>query len=289
MIRKSLLIAILALALVNLACGVTIDLPITEVKTGPTVTEDINVALLEDPEEIADVTLAFGAGSLELSPGAEEGLIEGTATYNVPDFKPEITIYDERVRIEQGDLNIRGIPDFDSNLENSWDLQFGSAPMELTVNAGAYAGEFELGGLALHNLQISDGAADVEVSFSEPNLVEMNRLEYNTGASDVTLTGLANANFENMLFRSGAGSYRLEFDGDLKRDASVKIESGVSSMIIIVPEGVNAELTFEGSLSNVSARGEWEKSGGVYVLEGEGPTIEISVVMGAGSLELRSK
>jgi hypothetical protein len=114
----------------------------------------------------------------------------------------------------------------------------------------------------------------------------MDAFRYTTGASNVDLEGLANANFTDMYFRSGAGSYTLDFSGDLKRDANISIDSGVSTVKVIVPEGVNARLSFDGSLSNVSTNGSWSKSNGDYVMNGSGPTLTFVVKMGAGTLEL---
>jgi hypothetical protein len=133
--------------------------------------------------------------------------------------------------------------------------------MNLSIDSGAYDGTLELGGLSLTRLEIKDGAANVEVSFSEPNPVEMSTFTYNTGASDVKITGLANANFSLLDFSAGAGDYTLDFSGELQRDASIKIESGLSNLIIIVPEGVNAVVTVESGLSNVNAGSGWERSG----------------------------
>ena len=87
-------------------------------------------------------------------------------------------------------------------------------------------------------------------------------LHYETGASDVKMTGLANANFNMMDFSSGAGDYTLDFSGELQRDASVKISSGLSNIIIVVPEGVNAVVTVDGGASNVSAGSGWSQEWG---------------------------
>jgi len=103
------------------------------------------------------------------------------------------------------------------------------------------------------------------------------------------LKGLANANFEQMTFNSGAGDYTLSFDGDLQRDASVMIETGASTVNIIVPKGVNAQVTFDGGLSSVKADGGWEQNGNVYTLSGSGPTITITVKMGVGTLNLKTE
>jgi hypothetical protein len=161
--------------------------------------------------------------------------------------------------------------------------------MRLTIDAGAYEGTMDLGGLALQNLEVSDGAADVKLQFSQPNTAEMDIFQYKTGASSVELRSLANANFSNMNFKSGAGNYTLDFSGELKRDASVTIDAGLSSVKVIVPEGVDARLFYDGGLSNVDISGAWEKSGNQYTQPGDGPRLTINVNMGAGQLNLSNQ
>ena len=285
MFRKTLFFPLAILILASLACLVDVNLPSTEVKTGPLVTEEISIPV-PDASDV-DVTLSLGAGELTLNPGAESGLVEGTISYNVPDFKPEITEENGTIVIEQGELNISGIPQFDEDVENQWDLKLGTTPMTLRINAGAYVGKYDLGGLSLENLYVSDGAADVVLDFSALNPVEMGILDYSTGASNVTLTHLANANFATLVFKSGAGNYTLDFSGELQQDANVKIDSGLSTVRIVVPENMNVKLVFDGGLTNVSTNGNWESNGNdTYSQAGEGPTLTITVDMGAGNLEL---
>jgi hypothetical protein len=273
---------VLILALAATACALPISLPIAQTP-GETVTDEISVPL-PDTAAPVDLTLAFSAGKLILTPGAG-ALVSGTAEYNIPDFKPTVTVDGSRVRIEQGDYKLTGIPDF-SNIKNEWELALGAAPMELAIVAGAYTAEYEFGGLALTNLTVQDGAARVEAAFSTPNTAEMAMLRYETGASNVTLSGLGNANFAMMKFNSGAGNYTLDFSGPLRRDASVSIETGVSNMTLIVPSGVPAQVTVEGGLSNASAPQGWEKNGNVYTQSGSGPALTILVEIGAGNLTI---
>lgn len=284
---KRALIAILALALVSMACGINVRLPEREIKTGPVQTEDISIPAPDSPS--ADVTLAFGAGELTLAPGAEDALISGQAVFNVNDLRPIIDTRSNNVELRTGDLEVRGIPNFKDNIRNEWDLKLSEMPMNLKISAGAYQADMELGGLSLQSLEVGDGAADVSLRFSEPNLVEMESLRYETGASNVRLYGLANANFTEMAFRSGAGDYTLDFSGELQRDAEVTIESGISRVIIIVSEDASVEVIFEGALTNVDTDGDWDRSGKTYSLNGSGPTLTIRVNMGAGNLELRAR
>ena len=286
MLSKLFFLAIAVLVLMSMACGLTINLPVDNIQTGPTRTKEIFVEQPDDAE--VDLTLAFAAGQLNLSGGAEGAVIEGQAVYNIDDLEPNIVVNNAKIRIETGDRDFKGLPKFGDDIRNEWDLKLGTMPMDLVVNAGAYQGDFDLGGLALKSLEVSDGAADVRLRFSEPNLIEMDMLRYITGASNVRLTGLANANFSSMIFRSGAGDYTLDFSGDLERDADVKIESGISQVTLKIPEGTNAVVYFTGGLANVDVEGTWTMSGNQYTLDGEGPQLTIHVEIGAGNLRLET-
>lgn len=271
--------AILVLALASMACGFSVDLP-KQVKAGPEIKDSITVA---DPKsEETRLNIIFGAGDLSLSSGADN-LVDGKVVYNVKDLKPVITIEDGNVEITQG--NFEGIPPFEG-MKNQWDLKLSNKPMDLTVTAGAYTGKYDLGGLALKSLTVKDGAADVELNFSQLNKTDMSLFRYETGASNVKLIGLANANFNSMIFSSGAGDYTLDFTGTLKRDATVTVSSGLSNLIVVIPANVNANVTVEGGLANVNAGSAWSQNGNIYSQAGSGPTLTFIIKMGAGNLTL---
>jgi hypothetical protein len=210
-----------ALSIATLACTFTINSQLEGVSIGPTQTKEIDVPA-PDNDEVTKLVLEFGAGELILNPGSGDSIVSGSVAYNVEEFEPQVSSSGSRIRISQQIDDINLIPPFGDDLENRWDFKLGEAPMELEISAGGYKGEFELGGIPLHELRIAEGAAKTELSFSEPNPVEMDVLRYDTGASQATLTGLANANFREMEFRSGAGDYRLDFSGELKQDAEVR-------------------------------------------------------------------
>jgi hypothetical protein len=286
--RKMVFLAIVMLAVVSLACSVNINLPQTQAKTGPTVTENITVPLLSDPQATADITLKFGAGTLHLQPGAQNALVEGTASYNVADFKPSVTVNGNNIDISQGNLDFEGFPSFKRDIVNDWKLSLGNTPINVFINAGAYEATYELGGLSIQSLEIADGAAKVDMSFSNPNLVEMSSLAYTTGASEVSMKDLGNANVKEMTFRSGVGDYTLDFSGELRSNMDVTIESGMSQVTVIIPAGVNAQVITDTGLMTVSTDGSWQQNGNTYQLAGSGNTITIHVSMGAGNLKLET-
>lgn len=275
--KAQILIAILVLSLATLACGFNIELP-ARPQAGPDVKESITV---QDPKsELTRLSISFGAGKLKLSPGAKN-LVDGTVVYNVEDLKPEVIEAGSNIEINQGNLN--SLPPV-RDIKNEWDLQLGDGPMDLVIAAGAYEGTIELGGLSLKSLDVKDGASNVDLSFSRANPVNMSVLQYTTGASDVKLTGLANANFTTMTFSGGAGNFTLDFGGDLQRDAVITVDSGFGNVSLIIPKDVNAKVTVESAAVNINHGASWAQNGKVYSQEGQGPTLTFIVKMAAGNL-----
>jgi len=124
----------------------------------------------------------------------------------------------------------------------------------------------------------------VDISFSKPNPIEMSILRYSTGASDVKLTSLANANFSTLTFSGGAGNYTLDFSGDLQQDVVATVDSGLGNVTLIIPRDVNAKVTVDGAAVNINHGSGWSQSGQDYTQKGDGFTITIVVNMAAGNL-----
>ncbi len=280
--NRKIIPILLAVFFVTTACGFGFTVP-ERATPEPEVTEEVNVPVPSSGK--ARLTLTFGAGELNLSAGAKDALVEGTATYNYSKIRPVVKTDGDSVRIQAGEGKYNTFPNF-RDLTNRWDLELGSAPIDLTIEAGAYTGEFTLGSLALTGLTIKDGASTVNLSFDSPNKAEMSILRYETGASSVKMTGLANANFSTLIFKGGAGDYTLDFSGELKRPATATIEAGLCNVILVIPKGVRAVVTVESGAANVSFGPGWSQSGKVYTQEGEGPTLTILVNIGAGNLTL---
>ena len=269
------------------SCSSNPGSPLSNIKTGATQTANIQVPMPEASTGV-ELNLEFPAGELKLSPGISGYLASGTATYNVADFEPKIKTAPPTYYLQVGDLKVEGISTCPDNIKNTWDLQLANMPMSLHIKAGGYDGRFELGGLSLEKLAISDGGSDFRGAFSAPNNVEMTSFTYHTGAGTTELKGLANANFSQMTFTSGPGSYVLSFDGDLQRDASITIDSSMSTINLIVPDGINAQVKFDGNLSSANADNGWEQNGSVYTHAGNGPTLTIAVTIKTGTLNLQS-
>lgn len=276
-------IPVVLIAFTLLACSFTINVP--SVKTGETRQFDIDEAIPTGVSE-GSVQIDMGAGSLNIQ-GGSKNLVSGNIRYNIAEWEPKISATSNGVRIYQQSTGSMSIPE--GNVVNDWNLQLGTLPIRLQINAGAYKGTLDLGGCAISDLQISDGASKAEVTFSEPNLAKMNRLVYKTGASQVSLMNLANANVSEIDFEGGAGSYTFDFSGALTSDILVRISSGMSNVRIQLPSESHAQVTIKGGIGNVDASGSWDISGSTYKMGSSGPLITIEVDMAVGNLELRQQ
>jgi hypothetical protein len=114
----------------------------------------------------------------------------------------------------------------------------------------------------------------------------MDSFQYSTGASQIEILGLGNANLSSMDFEGGAGQYTLDFSGNLQRSANITIRAGVSDIRIIVPAGTPVEARVSGGLNNVGMEGTWTVNNGTYTTSGTGPALTITVEMAVGNLTL---
>lgn len=281
--NKKILAVLAILLLTSMACSINIGDP--KISTQDEQVFEINQPIPDDRES-SELEIAMGAGRLNISGGSEEW-ISGEINYNVSLWNPEIYSKVNGIKISQETKNQIGIPD--NKIINDWNIQLGDHPTDLEINAGAYQGDLDFSGVPLTRLSISDGASQGKVLFDSLNPVEMISLHYATGASQVDLIGLGNANVKNIYFDAGPGSYTLDFSGDLQIDTKVEINYGLGDMKIIIPKGVPAIIYVEGGLNNVELRGAWNVSGDEYSLDGSGPKLTFDITLGLGNLQLISQ
>ncbi len=279
--NKIILLVISILVVTSLACGFTINLP--TIKTTEAKVFEINEPAPSTSEPVI-VELKLGAAELTITPDAKS-LVEGKVTYNVLDWEPVVERESNRVTISQTTDGVNGLPT--KNIRNEWDLALNNnTPIDLRLATGAYKGNIDLSGMTITNLRVEDGAADSTIKFDKPNQTTLERLDYTTGASTVTLLGLGNANIKDMRMTTGAGTYKLDFSGELQQDTDVVIEAGVSTITIIIPEGTKAEVRVNGGLKTVNTRGTWTNDGSTYSTDGSGNTISFDINMNLGTLDL---
>jgi hypothetical protein len=173
------------------------------------------------------------------------------------------------------------------------DLALGKArPYVLTLEVGASENQFDLGGLPISRLLIRQGAGKAGFDFSTPNPEAMSLLDLEAGAVGIEMQNLANANFAEMTVHGGAASYKFDFGGALRRDAHVRITTGMSSVDIAVPASTAVKITTETVLGGTDVGDGFMKKEGAFwteaALAGKTPVLTIHASMTMGGLRIRA-
>ncbi len=248
---------------------------------------DINIPFPE--VENLHLRLSVGACRLSIVPGEEDAWVTGTYD-DVSNAMPlRITQDGNVVRISQ-EFNIPAT--FGSiNRPPTFNLKLGKGKAYfLTVEGGASESEMDLGGLPLRGLTVKFGAGKQDFNFSKPNPEEMAEITVSAGAAGIEMENLANANFGRMIVEGGAASFELDFGGELRRDASVKITTGMASIELDVPKTTAVRLTAEATLGSVDVGDGFMKKEGAFwneaALSAKTPSLAISAQVVMGSIKL---
>ena len=137
------------------------------VKTGPTQTETFSVPA--GKAKSVRVHLKIGAGELEIGGGSKQ-LMDGTITYNVADWKPDMSY---SVDGSNGMLMLMqpegGVRTNAGNVKYDWNLRFSDkTPLGIAVEMGAGKSQLNLSGLDLQDFSMECGAGDATVDLSGP-------------------------------------------------------------------------------------------------------------------------
>jgi len=189
------------------------------------------------------MTIKFGAGKLDLISGQED-VFEGNFQYDKSILKPNIRY---EILGETGILTLSQSIKKDLSLsfpyKNVWNLKLPSGvPLQLSVYTATYSGDIDLTNLQIENFYLNSGASQTNIVFNQPNLVELKNINIKTGASTIKMLGLANANFNEMKFTGGAGSYTFDFSGNLIKKSKVNIDAGAAKIILKIPSAIGTKI-----------------------------------------------
>jgi hypothetical protein len=119
-----------------------------------------------------------------------------------------------------------------------------AVPIDLDLQLGAAEARLNVGGLALSRLRVETGAADARLDFSEPNKIEMRRLDVHLGAAGFVIRNLGNARVSDIRIEGGVGKVDLDFGGKLENDVRVDANVALGKLLLRLPRdvGVRVEL-----------------------------------------------
>jgi len=238
------------------------------------------------------VSIKFGAGKVDLISGQED-VFEGSFQYDKSILKPYIRY---ETLGETGILTLSQSIKKDLDLpfpyKNIWNLKLPSGvPLQLYINTATYSGDIDLTNLQIENFHLNSGASQTNIIFNQPNPIDLKNINIKTGASTIKMLGLANANFNEMNFTGGAGSYIFDFSGNLTKKSKVSINAGAAKIILKIPSNMGTKIIFRNfPASKLDIRGfikineqtyispEYGKSAEELDIEIKGGLLDVEVV-----------
>lgn len=242
-----------------------------------------------DGIEHLDAEVTYGAGTLELAPADGELLYRFEARYDATATRPYADFDAGAGTLSVG---IRGRDDGSGSFGDEAHAAVALAPevpTSLAVRFGAGHADLELGGLALDEVQVTTGASETELRWSQPNRIEARRVRLESGAASLEATGLGNANAAEFEIRGGVGETTLGFGGDWKRSASATVKMGLGSLTLRLPRSIGVRVTKRGAMTSFDGAGLVKRDGGYYSRNWESAaeklTLDIDAALGSIDVE----
>ncbi|MDD8018079.1 MAG: LiaF-related protein [Bacteroidota bacterium] len=275
-----------------------------------TVAQDIRREVKRTTEKEVKVVLHSSFGSVNLEKGTPDKIAEVYYRQKErdKDDHPKVDI-NYSVHRDVGDLHIEMHPESSeehssddgdirvhANLHfrtDEWYVKLAEGiPLSIEAELGAGKSDFDFSGLTINDLSISTGASSSKIRFDQKNKNMMEDLNIETGVSKFVAENLNNANFKNMKFEGGVGSYYLDFGGELDHSVDVNISVGLGSITLVIPQDIGVKVKYEDSwLSNFSIDDEFiRKRKGVYESENYASAhgqMNLFVESGLGSVKIR--
>jgi hypothetical protein len=199
-------------------------------------------------EKSLDATVRFDIGTLEVSAAAAPNLYSMDLDYDKAHFDQEVRF--DSAGSDAGRLNVKLESSRKGNRvetkNNRMRLDFTDAvPLKLTVSTGLGKARLSLSRLKLANLDLEGGVGHTEISSYDPNTVECDRVRIRNGVGGMQAVGLGNLNFRTLEFEGGVGGANLDFTGEWKNDAEIRIEVGVGGVSVKMPRAIGVEVNAE--------------------------------------------
>ena len=213
-------------------------------------------------EQALDVEIGYGAGTLTVEPSDGPMLYQASLRYDANGFEPVAEYTNGRLRLGVDNHDRMDMGDHEDDEGGRMALRLGrGVPLDLDFEFGAALAEIELGGLSVRRLELSTGASETRVRFSERNPIRMESLTIDVGAADFAMRGIGNANARKIRLNGGVAEMELDFSGAWSGDTHLEADFGLGSLTLRIPRDVGLRVrkdtllaSFEGP--RMSRRGD---------------------------------
>jgi hypothetical protein len=214
-------------------------------------------------ETVLSVDVRIDIGSLEISSAPGPSLYDLSIEYDKSAYQPDVSYQpgsEGQLLFKLEGRHEGGIRERHNNRVR---LNFGeTVPVSLKVDTGVGDARLALSRLKITKLELEAGVGGARVSAYEPNSSICSDVRIRNGVGSLDAVGLGNLNFNRLEFEGGVGGANLDFSGQWKRDAEIRLAVGVGGVSVRMPREVGVRVVAERHfLSGLQLDG-FERTGG---------------------------
>jgi hypothetical protein len=164
-----------------------------------------------------------------------------------------------------------------------------SIPLSLRVATGVGDARLSLSGMKLARIDFESGVGSAKVSAYEPNPIQCEYVRLKNGVGAIEAVGLGNLNFRELDFEGGVGGANLDFTGEWRHDADVRVQVGVGGVTVRMPREIGVRVEAEKHfLSSLQLEGFSRRNASYYSDNYDRAAIRVSirVATGVGGLKI---
>jgi hypothetical protein len=242
-------------------------------------------------EKSLDSTILFDIGSLEITSSRKNtALYSFDLDYDKASYQPEVQYNsgaEGRFSFDLHSTNKGGLRR--QRQSNRLRLEFtDSIPLSLKVNAGVGDARLSLTGMKISRIEFESGVGGAKISAYEPNTIPCEYVRLKNGVGGFDATGLGYLNFREFEFEGGVGGANLDFSGEWKQNADIRIQVGVGGVNVRMPREIGVRVEAEKHfLSGLHLDGFTMKDSYYYSQNYDTAAIKVSVRINTGIGGLR--
>ncbi len=213
-------------------------------------TEMVTTSQTQSPnkEKSLDASVRLDVGTLEITSDKQPGSVYSyDLLYDKTSFAPEVQYSSARGGAE-GRLylslqNARQTIIHPQGNDNKLHIAFTeSIPLNLKVNAGIGESHLSLTGLKISRIVLESGVGEAKLTAYEPNAIPCDYIKLKSGVGRFEAVGLANLNFRDLDFEGGVGGATLDFTGELKHNADIRVQVGLGEVNVRIPREIGVKV-----------------------------------------------
>lgn len=236
-------------------------------------------------EKTLRADIRYNIGSIEISADKTGSVYSLDLDYDKASYTPQVDYQAGAegrlsVRLEKaGTLRIR-------NERQTNRMRLGlsrNLPVSLELNTGVGDTRLALTAVPLTNLELEAGVGTTRITAYEPNTAACERVRIKNGVGSLEAVGLGNLNFRDFEFEGGVGGATLEFTGNWKNDAEIRIHVGIGGVQVRMPRDVGVRVDSQKNpLSGRHLDGFVKREAGYYSENYDKARVRVSVRVATG-------